>query len=182
MEKQTNYSTRTVVVELAATATTPLVGEGGNVDAEKFVLIIFKPSRYHINQCVMSFLIKTRQYFQCRNALLFHRLFNTNPTARSSNNNTYNVATIMDMRPCDFVKLMKKNNTKRFFVVFDKALNCVKTSNHVFNDLKVFCGNDEVDYKQHEGFFLEIGQRTGALLGAFVWQTNRGQAVRFNYR
>ena len=85
--------------------------------------------------------------------------------------------TILDMKPYEFVRLMKKNDCKRCFVIFDKASESVKTSSDLFNDLKVFCENDQIDYKEHEGFFLEIGKRTGALLGAFVWRTNRGQAV-----
>ena len=86
--------------------------------------------------------------------------------------------TILDLKPYDFVRLMKKNNTKRCFIVYDRATKTVKASNDLFNDLKVFCENDQIDYKEHEGFFLEIGKRSGALLGAFVWKTNRGQAVR----
>ena len=84
---------------------------------------------------------------------------------------------VMDMKPYDFVRLMKKNNLKRCFVVYDRDSRSVKTSNDVFIDLKVFCESDHIDYKEHEGFFLEIGKRTGALMGAFVWRTNRGQAV-----
>ena len=82
------------------------------------------------------------------------------------------------MKPYDFVKFMKKNGSKRCYVVFDKDSKCVKTSSDdMLKDLRIFCENDKVDYKNHEGFFLEIGKRSGALLGAFVWRTNRGQAV-----
>ena len=86
---------------------------------------------------------------------------------------------VMDMKPYDFVRLMKKNSLKRCFVVYDKSSKSVKTSNHLFSDLKVFCEGDHIDFKEHEGFFLEIGRRTGALMGAFVWRTDRGQAVCF---
>eukprot|EP00794_Sanderia_malayensis_P007086 gene7086-7886_t len=83
---------------------------------------------------------------------------------------------LTDMKPNDFVKYMKKNKMKRCFVVYDKKSHNVRTSNESLEDLKKFCENDPIDYKKHEGFFLEIGKRSGALLGAFVWQTNRGQA------
>ncbi len=81
------------------------------------------------------------------------------------------------MKPYDFVKFMKKNEMKRCFVVYDKTSHYVRTSSGLLQDLQKFCEDDKIDYKDHEGFFMEIGKRSGALLGAFVWQTNRGQAV-----
>ena len=33
-----------------------------------------------------------------------------------------------------------------------------------------------IDYLGHEGLFLEVGRRTGALCGAFLWNTKRGAA------
>eukprot|EP00058_Branchiostoma_floridae_P021091 XP_002606581.1 hypothetical protein BRAFLDRAFT_108176 [Branchiostoma floridae] len=37
-------------------------------------------------------------------------------------------------------------------------------------------GLAQVNYDQHEGVFMEVGRRTGVLMGAFVWRTYRGQA------
>lgn len=113
---------------------------------------------------------------RCVKVQSFLKPFSTTAAAMSDNQaSTPN--SILEMKPYDFVKLMKKNNEKRCFVVFDKSSDSIKTSSQIFNDLKVFCETDQIDYKNHEGFFLEIGRRTGALMGAFVWQTNRGQAV-----
>merc|ERR1712137_1289510 len=46
----------------------------------------------------------------------------------------------------------------------------------LLQDLQEYCANHHHDYKNHEGAFFEVGKRTGSLLGAFVWRTNRGQA------
>ena len=108
-----------------------------------------------------------------RCAPLALKLFST-PSARTITTND----TILDLKPYDFVRLMKKNNTKRCFVVYDKSSKSIKTSDGLFDDLKVFCEHDQIDFKEHEGFFLEIGKRSGALMGTFIWRTNRGQAVR----
>ncbi|XP_065058808.1 leucine dehydrogenase-like [Rhopilema esculentum] len=109
---------------------------------------------------------------------LFTRHFHYTEVARTKNDfsSTVQAKTLLDMKPYEFVKHMKKNNVKRCFVVFDKASDSVLASNEIFSDLKTFCEKDKIDYKEHEGFFLEIGRRSGALLGAFVWRTNRGQA------
>ena len=84
---------------------------------------------------------------------------------------------LMQMKPYDFVDYMKENGMQRCFVVYDNDKKVPTTSNdQVLGDLKMFCENEPHDYKQHEGAFLEIGKRSGSLLGAFVWRTNRGQS------
>ena len=84
---------------------------------------------------------------------------------------------LLDEKPADFVKYMKKNGIKRCSVVFDATSQKVHASSELMADLKLFCEADKIDYKNHEGFFMEVGKRSGALLGAFIWRTNRGQAV-----
>ena len=136
----------------------------------------------------MTSLVGSHTRYTARNLLglvgaavtpLFTRHFHYTEVARTKNgfSSTVEAKTLLDMKPYEFVKHMKKNNLKRCFVVFDKASDSVLASNEIFSDLKTFCEKDEIDYKDHEGFFLEIGRRSGALLGAFVWRTNRGQAV-----
>ncbi|XP_057302821.1 uncharacterized protein LOC130636983 [Hydractinia symbiolongicarpus] len=90
----------------------------------------------------------------------------------------YRSLSIMSMKPCDFVKYMKRNKLHRCFIVHDETSMQPISSNDetTFNELTEFCLNDKHDYRNHEGLFLEIGKRSSALLGAFVWRTNRGQA------
>jgi len=81
------------------------------------------------------------------------------------------------MKPYEFVDYMKANGMKRCFVVYDNDNGIPTTSdNQALGELREFCENDVHDYRQHEGAFLEIGSRSGSLLGAFVWRTNRGQS------
>ncbi|XP_066923220.1 leucine dehydrogenase-like [Clytia hemisphaerica] len=84
---------------------------------------------------------------------------------------------ILSMKPGQFVDYMKSNNLKRCSVTYDDTSMCSQTSSPKFNELKEFFSvENNKDYQKHEGLFLEIGSRSGALLGAFVWRTNRGQA------
>ena len=88
-------------------------------------------------------------------------------------------SSLMKLDPYEFVTYMKENNMKRCFVVYNKTKEAPVTSHpDLLEGLRDFCASEKIDYLSHEGFFLEIGRRSGALLGAFVWRTNRGQAVR----
>ena len=83
---------------------------------------------------------------------------------------------LMQMKPYDFVDYMKDNGMRRCFVVYDtKKQEPVTNDDRVLGDLRLFCENEPHDYKQHEGAFLEIGKRSGSLMGAFVRRSNRGQ-------
>jgi hypothetical protein len=73
---------------------------------------------------------------------------------------------------------MNEKKIRRCFVVYDRKTGEVRVSHPELTELGDFARNDRVDYDKHEAMFLEIGERSGCLLGAFVWRTNRGQAVR----
>ena len=105
-----------------------------------------------------ALLCKARQYSLIRNII--------NPRFSS----------LMAMKPYDFVEHMKQNDTRRCFVVHDPGSMQPIPSNTLYEEISDFCLNDNHDYLNHEGFFLEIGSRTGSLMGAFIWRTNRGQA------
>ena len=53
----------------------------------------------------------------------------------------------------------------------------VRASHPSLESVADFMREDTVgDYVNHEGVYLQLGKRTGALMGAFVWNTSRGQA------
>lgn len=86
---------------------------------------------------------------------------------------------LLELSPADFVKFLKENNIRRSFVVHDQETGKAQVSHPALQELAHFFDNDDVDYKEHEGTFMALGMRTGALMGAFVWRTDRGQAVCF---
>lgn len=99
------------------------------------------------------------------------------PVAKSFTHGLRKASTLMSMKPNDFVKYMEEKNTKRCFIAYDEDTMKPISSNEVlFGELSKFCRNDKHDYLNHEGVFMEIGKRSNALLGAFVWRTNRGQS------
>lgn len=83
---------------------------------------------------------------------------------------------LMTMKPYEFVDYMKEHNLQRCYVVYDREAKTPTTNDSSLNELREFCENEPHDYRKHEGLFCEIGSRSGALVGAFVWRTNRGQA------
>lgn len=83
---------------------------------------------------------------------------------------------LLELSPADFVKFLKENNIRRSFVVHDQETGKAQVSHPALQELAHFFDNDDVDYKEHEGTFMALGMRTGALMGAFVWRTDRGQA------
>ena len=83
---------------------------------------------------------------------------------------------LMAMKPDKFVENMKRNDVTRCYVVYNyEETRPVCSGETVFNEMVNFCLNQKHDYLRHEGFFLEIGQRTDTLMGAFISITNRGQ-------
>lgn len=83
---------------------------------------------------------------------------------------------LMTMKPDEFVEYMKRNDVSRCYVVYnDEEMRPVSSDETLFDEMVDFCISQKHDYLRHEGFFLEIGQRTDTLMGAFVWRTNRGQ-------
>ena len=88
---------------------------------------------------------------------------------------------ILAKSPSDFVQLLQDNNINRCYVVYDKKTGKPKASHPELQELADFFAADDIDYRQHEGAFMALGMRTKALLGAFIWRTNRGQAVSLHF-
>jgi glutamate dehydrogenase/leucine dehydrogenase len=53
----------------------------------------------------------------------------------------------------------------------------IEASDPALEPLAELLRNDERDYLGHEGIFLAVGPESGALFGAFVHRTNRGQGA-----
>ena len=64
---------------------------------------------------------------------------------------------------------------RRGWAVWDRQACAVTVSHPALNDLRDFLTADKRDFLKHEAMFFEIGQRTKALMGAFIWNTRRGQ-------
>eukprot|EP00727_Mastigamoeba_balamuthi_P012752 m51a1_g81 putative leucine dehydrogenase (467) ;mRNA; f:264675-266275 len=83
---------------------------------------------------------------------------------------------LMQMRPEAVRDLMLSNGQHRAYMVWDRQSGQIRVSHPMFDEMAKFFAADPVDYRCHEGVFLEIGQRTRYLLGAFVLKTVRGAA------
>ena len=84
---------------------------------------------------------------------------------------------ITEMSPNNFIQFMKQNKMKRCFVVFDEEKERPKSSHPELDEICQFFTDDTVEFQGHEGVFMELGKRTGCLMGTFIWKTTRGQAV-----
>ena len=84
---------------------------------------------------------------------------------------------LVDMTPDDFIDLLHKEKVSRVYWVWGQKARKVQCSHPFLQEFATRFENDAVDYQEHEGIFLEIGQQSGALLGAFVHNTVRGQAA-----
>ena len=63
------------------------------------------------------------------------------------------------------------------YVVFDYDQEKAIASHPPLQPLADYLNNDCADYIKHEGMFFEVGEQSGAILGAFIWNTRRGQAA-----
>ena len=112
----------------------------------------------------MAFLFKGNSYSLLKQ---LHKRCNTNQRN----------ASILSMKPNEFVEYMKSNNLKRCSVTYDETSMSTVVNSEKLSGLKDFCSvGSNKDYLKHEGLFLEVGKRSETLLGAFIWRTNRGQA------
>ncbi|HFC31015.1 MAG TPA: Glu/Leu/Phe/Val dehydrogenase, partial [Oceanospirillales bacterium] len=85
-------------------------------------------------------------------------------------------SSLLQLSPVAFVQFLKQNNIKRFYLVYDKNLEKVITSNPKLQEIADFINNDKRDFMQHEGMFFEVNADFDILQSAFIHKTNRGQA------
>ncbi len=83
--------------------------------------------------------------------------------------------TLLSGTPADLITRLRALDTRRAYVVTENGQT--RASHPELAELAVAIAENTRDYRAHEGVFLEIGNETGALLGAFVHKTVRGQAA-----
>lgn len=66
------------------------------------------------------------------------------------------------------------------FMVYDHETKTPTISDSSLVEIPNYFQNN-FNYREHEGVFVEIGKRSGALMSSFIWKTNRGQAVSERY-
>ncbi len=84
---------------------------------------------------------------------------------------------LLSLTPMEFVQLIKRENIKKFFFVYDDKKNKLIASHQRLQQIADFFTADNRDFINHEGWFCKISDEYDMLLGAFVHRTNRGQAA-----
>ncbi|XP_022104027.1 uncharacterized protein LOC110986459 isoform X2 [Acanthaster planci] len=104
------------------------------------------------------------------------RLSLSQPSWAETQDSDGSTTSLLETQPNDFVDFLKEKKIRRCFVVYDTSAGEVRVSHPELEELARFAREDRVDYDKHEAVFMEVGARSGCLLGAFIWRTNRGQA------
>ncbi|MEZ4384574.1 MAG: Glu/Leu/Phe/Val dehydrogenase dimerization domain-containing protein, partial [Nannocystaceae bacterium] len=73
-----------------------------------------------------------------------------------------------------FVDHLRSAGIRRAYAVYDAERGAIEVSDPRLEGLAAFL-RQSPDYHAHEGVFLEVGRESGALHGAFVHDTHRGQ-------
>jgi glutamate dehydrogenase/leucine dehydrogenase len=81
-----------------------------------------------------------------------------------------------------FLDHLREAGVRRLYVVWDDEAGRYRASHEAVEPLAAALAADDRDADRHEGVFLSVGKETGALHGAFVHRSCRGQGaggVRF---
>lgn len=114
-------------------------------------------SSYDIN-------VSSKKYFLLQHA--FYRQFSSNDS------------NIISMSTANFLNYLKEKQINRCFFAWNEEEQKIVGSHPELKDIENWLNSKEnVHYKRHETIFLSLGMRTNCLLGAFLWNVNRGQAV-----
>jgi len=87
------------------------------------------------------------------------------------------MSTLDDLSPQTFIETLRSLGQHRAAFVLDSKAGTLRASHPDLQHLADAILQDRRDFHAHEALFLEIGASTGALLGAFVHKTVRGQAA-----
>lgn len=114
-------------------------------------------SSYDIN-------VNSKKHFLLQHA--FYRQFSSNDS------------NIISMSTANFLSYLKEKQINRCFFAWNEEEQKVVGSHPELKDIEDWLNSKEnVHYKRHETIFLSLGMRTNCLLGAFLWNVSRGQAV-----
>jgi hypothetical protein len=84
-------------------------------------------------------------------------------------------SSLMASEPYALANAVLSTGSRRGWAVWDQKTASVRVSHPALQPLGDFLAADRVDYLKHEGLFFEVGRRSDALMGAFLWTTKRGQ-------
>lgn len=108
--------------------------------------------------------VSSKKYFLLQHA--FCRQFNSTES------------NIISMSTADFLSYLKDKRINRCFFAWNEEEQKIVGSHSELKDIEDWLNSKgNVHYKRHEAIFLSLGMRTNCLLGAFLWNVNRGQAV-----
>ncbi len=83
---------------------------------------------------------------------------------------------LMDFTLEEFINWLKQEEIKKAWWVYDFNSNSIISSHKQLEEMGNYFLANFKDFEQHEGIFIEIGSHSGLLQGAFIHNTNRGQA------
>jgi len=86
------------------------------------------------------------------------------------------MASLFSLPPKRFAEHLKQLGIRRVCLRFDPATTRVTASHPELAPLADWLAANTRDLAEHEAVFLERGERSGALMGAFIHKTVRGQA------
>ena len=99
---------------------------------------------------------------------------NIYPNKLDNNNMSNNK--LLQLAPQKFISFLKMNNIKRFYFVYDRKTQKLNASHPELQQIANEIATDNSDFMQHEGMFFQLSNQYDILFGAFIHQTNRGQA------
>ena len=83
---------------------------------------------------------------------------------------------LIELDPRQFGERLLAEGQRRAYVVYEPHQNTYTVSHPVLRELADFLISDRRDCRDHEAIFLEAAPQWGALFGAFLHKTARGQA------
>ncbi|UCF68591.1 MAG: Glu/Leu/Phe/Val dehydrogenase [Acidobacteriota bacterium] len=82
-----------------------------------------------------------------------------------------------ELTPAQFCRFLADRAIRRCYFVWHDETETVNSSHPDLEPLGRWLAAERRDFDRHEGVFVQIGESTGALQGAFVHRTCRGQAA-----
>jgi glutamate dehydrogenase/leucine dehydrogenase len=86
------------------------------------------------------------------------------------------VSRILDQSPDAFAQTLRSRGAGRAWLVRERGDGALRASHLWLSELAEFLDSGCPDERRHEAVFLAVGPQTGALFGAFLYRTVRGQA------